>query len=684
MNSPHDSEYRLTSPGRRRNDTTSTGPPSRRANAPPIRAPLTSNNSSIRIRRLTSASSRNTDITTSDNESIGGDSLTDDPAITGRRRSSSAPQRMTHLPGHTNDLHGVTTNEYHPDMPAIAEGAASGAMPATNTDETGHLQPPRTATRNKMRPRGLSDLHTAGSGMQAAFGAGNAARANRGLTRMRSHTVRSRPPTAATDEYDERVLGLLDLVDPEVQTLGTLTNVQNSLFVPDLGRLLNRRPTYDLTSRPSTARLASAVDLTSRSRGDTLRSRADTASTLPRPSTVQEHSGEETKVSGRRASISSQLTESHWAVLPHGETLEGWTDEDVEQLNDHVRHLLHSRREGFKRSWRGFKKYVSKPLGLFVTVYAVLVTLFGATWVIFLIGWIYVGTDRQPYAINVIDNVLVALFALIGDGMAPFRAVDTYHMCFIAHYHHLTWRLRREKEMPKLQDHNDLPARQLSADELDVEAGETVDDIADREEFSVLSPRQQKRLQYHQAKFSKSHTFYKPHETSTHHAFPLRLLVAVVVLLDCHSLFQVALGTCTWSIDYQIRPQALTATILSCSITCNIVAGVLVSIGDKRTRKKEVLDKLFRQALTKEAIHKIQKRQSEHDRHNYEAIEEEFGQPPVPQINKLSEDLVQPLRRRKEILERTPRITKNIPRVSREMPRLSKDLSEYAANFKSA
>lgn len=374
------------------------------------------------------------------------------------------------------------------------------------------------------------------------------------------------------------------------------------------------------------------------------------------------------KKAGRRLSISSEMTESHWAVLPHGENLDGWTDEDIAELNDHVRHLLHSRREGFKRSWRGFKKYVSKPLGLFVTVYAILVTLFGATWVIFLIGWIYVGSERQPYAIDVIDNVLVALFALIGDGMAPFRAVDTYHMCFIAHYHHLTWRVRNEKEMPKLQDHNDLPARRLSSGEIDIEAGETADDVADREEFSVLTPRQQKRLQYHQEKFSKSHTFYKPHETSTHHAFPLRLLVAVVVLLDCHSLFQVALGTCTWSIDYHVRPEALTATILSCSITCNIVAGVLVSIGDKRTRKKEVLERLFRQALTKEAIEKIQKRHSQHERHNYDAIEEE------------SEEPVTPVDHTKRISREVPRITKSIPRVSRDMHRLSKELTEVSSN----
>ena len=313
------------------------------------------------------------------------------------------------------------------------------------------------------------------------------------------------------------------------------------------------------------------------------------------------------KPSNRRNSVSSQLSESHYAVLPHGVRLEGWSEEDLDELNDHVRHLLHSRREGFKRGMRGFGKYVSKPLGLFVTLYATLVTLFGAAWVFCLIGWIYVG-DQQDYIIEIIDLTLVALFALMGDGLAPFRVIDTYHMCYIAKYHHKTWELREKKNLPQLEDHNDLPARRSSAAERDLENGVTTDDANDRYEYTVLSPIQQRRLQYHQAKFAKTHTFYKPHETSTHHAFPLRLLVAIVVLLDFHSIFQVALGTCTWAIHYEVRPAALTAVILTFSLCCNIAAGILISIGDKRTRKKDVLDRIFRQDLTKEAIKRIQKK----------------------------------------------------------------------------
>jgi hypothetical protein len=60
----------------------------------------------------------------------------------------------------------------------------------------------------------------------------------------------------------------------------------------------------------------------------------------------------------RLTSITSRLDGDHFAVLPHGERLNDWSEEDVIQLNDHVRHMLHSRREKFKRGMKGFRQYV--------------------------------------------------------------------------------------------------------------------------------------------------------------------------------------------------------------------------------------------------------------------------------------------------------------------------------------
>jgi Protein of unknown function (DUF2985) len=212
-------------------------------------------------------------------------------------------------------------------------------------------------------------------------------------------------------------------------------------------------------------------------------------------------------------------------------------------------------------------------------------------------GWIYVG-ERQPYIIHIIDSVLVALFALNGDLLAPFRARDTYHMVYIAHYYHLTWRSQRKRGLPNLQNNSNLSTK-FSGD-LDVEAA-----MDDKRENIILSPDQEKKLRHHQEKFSKSHSFYKPHETMTHTAFKVPLLIAVVILLDLHSCFQIALGACTWGISYKVRPQALTAVILSLSITCNIAAGITISVGDRLTRKKDIIKRLSRQALTEEAMRKV-------------------------------------------------------------------------------
>lgn len=252
---------------------------------------------------------------------------------------------------------------------------------------------------------------------------------------------------------------------------------------------------------------------------------------------------------------------------------------------------------------------------------------------LFLIGWISLGS-KQDYVVNVVDNIMVALFAIIGDGLAPFRAVDTYHMVYIAYYHRKTWKKREQLGLPDLVDHNDLPNQQKQDSErheIDLEslvARKMPRGLARRVapripqkyahrmvarsktnnptyEYTVLTPEEQEKLEYHERKFSKSHTFYKPHETETHYAFPLKLLVAVVLLLDLHSCLQITLGACTWGINYHTRPFALTTVILCFSITCNITGGVLISRGDKKTRKHEIIERIERQELTSEAIEQI-------------------------------------------------------------------------------
>ncbi|KAH7304092.1 hypothetical protein B0I35DRAFT_414754 [Stachybotrys elegans] len=443
----------------------------------------------------------------------------------------------------------------------------------------------------------------------------------------------------AQDEYDEEIVDWLDIIDPEVQTLSTLTNVQNSLFVPDLGNWVNRRPTYVLSQRQA----EQVPPRHRRSVGQ--HDRPDSIAGLQPAETIQEEPQGPPTLQ-RSSTITSRLTDSHYAALPHGVSLEGWSATEKWELDDHVRHMLHSRRSRFKRRMKGFGQYVRRPLGFFVTLYATLITLFGLAWVLFLIGWIYVG-DRQDYIVHIIDSVLVALFAIMGDGLAPFRAVDTYHLFFVVRYMRMIKHAKMGKKRSRLQKRKvpshvresmsltsqqgqqdaDLTAPPAAQTRPEVERRDFAeqntqerddDKIIDAEEakptedwdadLGYLTVAQQKKLEHHQKKLAKSHSFYKPKETFTHYAFPLQYLIAIVILLDCHSCLQISLGATTWGIDYKHRPFAITTVILCVSITCNVTAGIVISLGDRKTRKKDVLTLLDRQELTNDAIKLVEEK----------------------------------------------------------------------------
>lgn len=174
-----------------------------------------------------------------------------------------------------------------------------------------------------------------------------------------------------------------------------------------------------------------------------------------------------------------------------------------------------------------------------------------------------------------------------------------------------TVKQRKKLLLPKLQDHNDLPTNPSEAADLEAQRQpQNQDDF-----FPVLTNKEQTKLVHHQSKLANSHTFYRPHENFSHHAFPHKLLVAIVLLLDLHSCLQVSLGSVTWSIPYARRPAAATTTILCCSIAANSLAGLLITIGDRRTRKKEVIERLVRQELTAEVMDKmIKEKQKERER----------------------------------------------------------------------
>jgi hypothetical protein len=114
--------------------------------------------------------------------------------------------------------------------------------------------------------------------------------------------------------------------------------------------VVNRRPAYRLSTEPDDLRRLRKLKDSLKDASSVIKERAKTkiGTILGRPGII------------RAPSISSVITDSHWAVLQHGETLDGWTAEEKEELDDLVRHSLHSRRAKFKRAMKGFGQYVRR------------------------------------------------------------------------------------------------------------------------------------------------------------------------------------------------------------------------------------------------------------------------------------------------------------------------------------
>jgi hypothetical protein len=115
---------------------------------------------------------------------------------------------------------------------------------------------------------------------------------------------------------------------------------------------LNRRPTYTLSRRPAdddSESTASDADAEDGKEKEKQRPNVERRPTAPR-----------TYTGGTLNTITSRVNDKYYAVLPHGVTLPGWSEEEKLQLNDHVRHMMHSKRSKFKRGMKGFRQYVKK------------------------------------------------------------------------------------------------------------------------------------------------------------------------------------------------------------------------------------------------------------------------------------------------------------------------------------
>lgn len=255
-------------------------------------------------------------------------------------------------------------------------------------------------------------------------------------------------------------------------------------------------------------------------------------------------------------------------------------DDMDESLDRHVEDVLTGRSK-VKRTLQGVWSFLKTPIGIITGIYGFLVVFWGAALVLFLLRWINLhNANTQGFWVEVCSQIECGLFTVTGIGLIPTRALDTYRICKIWHYKHKTTKLRDKAGLPQLFDVDDLP-----------------DPAYDPSFVHVLTEQEQQDLHHQQVKFRESQTWYRPHGTVTHRAFPINTALWICLFIDGNSVFQVILSSCMWSMNRFERPAWTTGTLIPASFLCGIISAILIWRGGKLTRRTEKIENTLRTAL---------------------------------------------------------------------------------------
>ncbi|KAG8982219.1 hypothetical protein FRB90_006954, partial [Tulasnella sp. 427] len=220
-------------------------------------------------------------------------------------------------------------------------------------------------------------------------------------------------------------------------------------------------------------------------------------------------------------------------------------------------------------------------VGFCTALYGFLVAFWGAAIVIFLAKIINLhNADLQGFWVEVSSQVTNALFTATGVGLIPWRAIDTWRIGKIWYYKRLTRKLRKEAGLEELVDEDDLPDPAYNPDYV-----------------HVLTDEQQDELHYQQLKFQQSQTWYRPHATETHRAFPINTGLLICLLIDLNSVFQIMLCGVMWGLNRFTRPAWTTGSLIPASFLCGIGASIFIWRGGAKSKKTAQVESKLREAL---------------------------------------------------------------------------------------
>ncbi|TFK75810.1 hypothetical protein BDN72DRAFT_885343 [Pluteus cervinus] len=207
---------------------------------------------------------------------------------------------------------------------------------------------------------------------------------------------RSERGVDGSQEHHDDVVEHLDVIDPQVSTVSSLTNAANSILIPPMS-WYSRKPVLVLS-----------------------------------PLASSEHM--------------DQLIEG-------GRDAEQFED----SLDRHVEDVL-MRPSKVRRTLMGIWSFLKTPMGVITAIYGFLVVFWGAAIVIFIAKIInFHNPNLQGFWIEVSSQVTNGLFTLTGIGLIPTRILDTYRVRKIWHYKYKTKQLRAKAGLPELLDQDDLP-----------------------------------------------------------------------------------------------------------------------------------------------------------------------------------------------------------------------------------
>jgi hypothetical protein len=213
----------------------------------------------------------------------------------------------------------------------------------------------------------------------------------------------------------------------------------------------------------------------------------------------------------------------------------------------------------------------------------------GAAIVIFLAKIINLhNANTQGFWVEVSSQIENGLFTVTGIGLIPFRVLDTYRIYRIWYFKHRTTKLRKKAGLPQLLDVDDLP-----------------DPYYDSNYVHVLTDEEQNELHKHQVKFRHSQTWYRPHGTETHRAFPINTALLVCLFNDGNSIFQIMLCATMWSLNRFDRPAWSTGLLIPFSFLCGIMSAVFIWRGGKQTKRSDEISEKLRTVLAMEVPHQL-------------------------------------------------------------------------------